>query len=95
MIVTRSHPPQVIRWFCLILAMGALTTFLVSGFVCYENDRSGEAVYREVRGRVKEDITRDLHPAKFREAQTKLVLRMGLSGVLCVIGFRFFRKLGE
>ncbi len=96
MIITRSHPPQVIRWFCLILAVGALIFFLISGFVWYENDRSGKAVYQgDRRGIVKEDITRDLHPAKFREAQTRLVNRMGLTGVLCVIGFHFFRKLGE
>ncbi len=95
MIITRSHPPHVIRWFCLILAVGALISFLISGFVWYQNDRSGEAVYRaDMRGIVKEDITRDLHPAKFREAQTRLVLRMGLTGVLCVIGFGFLRKLG-
>jgi len=95
MIVTGSLPPQGIKWFCLILAVGALAIDLVSGFVWYGNDRSGEAVYKSSRGILKEDITREIHPEKFREMQTRLLFRISVSGVFCALGFRFFKRLGE
>ena len=95
MIVSGSLPPRAIKWFCLILAVSAFAVVLISGSVWYGNDRSGEAVYRTSRGVVKEDITRDIHPEKFREAQTILLFRIGIGGVLCVTGYRFFRKLSE
>lgn len=92
--IVRANSPQTVRWFCFVLALATLTTFLVSSFVWYENDRSGEAVYRKSRIE-RQEITRLTHPAEFRESQTRLVLESLFSGVLCVIAFRFFRKLGE
>jgi hypothetical protein len=95
MIVTGSLPPQAIKWFCLILAVSAFAVVFVSGSVWYGNDRSGEAVYQRARGIAKEDITREIHPEKFREVQTGLLFQIGVGGVLGVLGFTFFKRLGE
>jgi hypothetical protein len=65
------------------------------GFVWLANDRSGEAVYESARRILKQDVTREGHPEKFREAQAKLLFRAIIGGVLFAIGFRFFKKLGE
>lgn len=95
MIATGNLPPPLLKWFCLILAVGALGVFLTSGFAWYGNDRSGEAVYQSARGLAKEDVIREIHPEGFREVQTRLLLQIGLSGVLSVVGFTFFKRLGE
>ena len=95
MFVTGNLSPQVIRWFCLLLAVSGFAIGLVSGFVWVGNEKSGEALYASSRGVVKENITRKIHPDKFREAQTRLLFRAGLGGVFCVLGFSFFKKLGE
>ena len=95
MVSTRNLPLPLLKWFCLILAVSALGVFLASGFIRNGNDRSGEAVYQSARGLAKEDVTREIHPEKFREVQTRLLLQMGLGGVLSVVGFTFFKRLGE
>lgn len=95
MFVSGNLPSQMIKWLCLILAVSSLAFILVSGFFWYGNDRSGKGVYQHSRGAVKEDITREIHPGKFREMQVKLLFQIGVSGILGVIGFRFFKKLDE
>lgn len=95
MIATGNLPPPLLKWFCLILAVSAFAVVLVSGFVWYGNDRSGEAIYQRARGIVKEDVTREIHPENFREVQTRLLFQIGVGGVLGVLGFTFFKRLGE
>jgi len=96
MIETNIHPPVIVKWSCFAAAMVTLLGCLFSSVTLINNYRTGEAVYRSnLQLIIKETITRESQPEKFAETQKVLAFTFLYDGILFLIFFSFFRKLGD
>jgi len=99
MLIGRSpsgDSPAVVRWIACIVA--ALTLLLCGWNVIQAIDAhlTGTATYRYgPRGMLREQVHRDTQPEKFQEAVSRLCFTGATTGLISIVSFWFFRKLGE
>lgn len=90
----RSSPLET-RWVAFIFGLAALILFFFGGYSVIRNEITKEAIYSSgPRGVIKEHITKESDPAKFREVTTQGWLMISVTGVFSWVCFYFFRRLG-
>ena len=88
--------PQITRWIAFVFAIIALLFFGFSTVSLVSAHSTGTATYRYgPRGILREEVTKQNQPQKFREAVEGLYFSACVTGLLSYVSFLFFRKLGE
>ena len=89
----RSSPLET-RWVAFIFGLLALLAFLLSSYSVIRSEVTREAIYSSgPRGMIKEHITKESDPTKFREVISQGWLMISVTGIFTWICFYFFRRL--
>ena len=90
--------PEFVRWVTLLLAIFFFCAAVAAGRSLVEAERTGVALYSDRPGMVasiRERVTRDGEPDKFRSACGVLALYIAMSGTVALVSFSFHRRLSK
>jgi len=89
----QSSPAET-RWVAFIFGMAALLLLLFGSYSAIRSELTKKAIYASgPRGMIKEQVTKESNPVKFRDAVNQGWFMILVTGGLSWVGFYFFRRL--